>query len=47
MQAKIGKHSEKPVEVSERIVDLVGDVERIELFARRQVDGWDCFGDEV
>ena len=47
IQAKIGKHSEKPIEVSERIVDLVGDVERIELFARRQVDGWDCFGDEV
>ena len=47
VQAKIGEHSEKPIEVSERIVDLVGDVERIELFARRQVDGWDCFGDEV
>ena len=47
IQAKIGKHSEKPQEVSERIVELVGGVERIELFARRQVNGWDCWGNEV
>ena len=40
-------HSVKPYEVQDRIVKLFGDLPRIELFARRQVDGWDCFGDEV
>ena len=40
-------HSEKPPEISERIVQLMGDIPRIELFARKKVDGWDCWGDEV
>lgn len=43
----IREHSRKPDEVRDRIVDLCGDVPRIELFARQQVDGWDCWGDEV
>ena len=41
------KHSRKPDEVRDRIVELMGDIPRIELFARQQVDGWDCWGDEV
>jgi len=41
------QHSAKPPEVRDRIVRLCGDVPRIELFAREQVDGWDCWGDEV
>ena len=41
------KHSRKPVVVRERIVQLMGDVPRIELFAREAVDGWDSFGNEV
>lgn len=42
-----GKHSVKPAEVRERIVSLMGDVPRIELFARQSADGWDCWGNEA
>jgi len=45
--ARIGKHSQKPPEIRARIVDLFGDVPRIELFAREAVDGWDAWGDEL
>lgn len=45
--APIGRHSAKPAEVRKRIVQLVGDKPRIELFAREQVDNWDCWGNEV
>jgi len=41
------EHSKKPNEVRERIVELVGDIPRIELFARQKIDGWDCWGNEV
>lgn len=41
------EHSKKPDEVRIRINELVGDIPKIELFARQQVDGWDCWGDEV
>lgn len=47
IEAPVGKHSEKPKEVRERIVKLIGDVQRIELFAREKVTGWDAWGDEV
>lgn len=43
----IEEHSKKPNEVRDRIVELFGDIPRIELFARQQVDGWDCWGNEV
>ena len=41
------EHSRKPDEVRDKIVRLCGDLPRIELFARRKVDGWDCWGNEV
>ena len=41
------KHSEKPDEVRKRIVDLVGDLPRIELFSRSKREGWDAWGDQV
>lgn len=41
------EHSRKPDEARERIVELFGDLPRIELFARQQADGWDCWGNEV
>jgi site-specific DNA-methyltransferase (adenine-specific) len=41
------RHSEKPEEARERIVKLCGDVPKIELFSRQQVEGWDYFGNEV
>jgi site-specific DNA-methyltransferase (adenine-specific) len=40
-------HSEKPQEVRDRIVELFGDVPRIELFARQKMDGWDAWGDGI
>ncbi len=40
-------HSQKPAEVRDKIVELMGDVPRIELFARERVDGWDAWGNEV
>lgn len=40
-------HSAKPKEVHKRIVDIYGDIPRIELFAREPVDGWDCVGDGI
>ena len=42
-----GNHSKKPDEVRGKIVELLGDLPRIELFARQKVDGWDCWGNEV
>ncbi len=41
------EHSRKPDEVLKRIAELCGDVPRIELFARRKTEGWDCWGNEV
>jgi N6-adenosine-specific RNA methylase IME4 len=41
------RHSQKPDEVRDRIVQLCGDVPRIELFARVKTDGWEVWGDEV
>ena len=45
--APVGSHSAKPSEVRERIVKLLGDVPRIELFARNRYPGWDCLGKEI
>jgi len=41
------RHSEKPDEVRNRIVKLMGDLPRIELFARQKTEGWDAWGNEV
>jgi N6-adenosine-specific RNA methylase IME4 len=41
------RHSKKPLEVRERIVNLAGDLPRVELFARGRVGGWDAWGNEV
>lgn len=41
------RHSAKPPEVRERIVQLLGDRPRVELFARQKTGGWDVWGDEV
>jgi len=39
----IQEHSKKPEETRDRIVQLIGDLPRIELFARQHADGWDCW----
>lgn len=41
------EHSRKPDEVREKIVELFGDLPRIELFARQKNQGWDVWGNEV
>ena len=41
------RHSAKPPEIRQRIVELLGDLPRIELFARERVEGWDAWGKEV
>lgn len=45
--ARIMEHSRKPAEIRERIVELCGELPRIELFARDKVKGWDSLGDEI
>jgi N6-adenosine-specific RNA methylase IME4 len=45
--SKIEEHSKKPEEIRDRIVELFGDIPRIELFARQHAEGWDCWGNEV
>lgn len=47
IMSKVGIHSRKPEEARDRITALLGDVPRIELFARENVEGWDCWGNEV
>ena len=47
IEEPIQAHSVKPEETRRRIVDLLGDVPRIELFARQRVPGWDAWGDEI
>jgi len=49
------RHSEKPTEARKRIVEMMGDLPRIELFARKpqflfedqSFKGWDVWGNEV
>lgn len=43
----IEEHSKKPEEARNRIEQLMGDVPRVELFARRETPGWDVWGNEV
>lgn len=46
--APLGKHSEKPLAVREKIKLLMGeDIPAIELFARSETEGWDCWGNEA
>ena len=41
------EHSRKPDSIRQRIVELVGDKPRIELFSRSRTEGWDNWGNEV
>ena len=43
----VGEHSKKQDEVRQRILKLMGDLRRIELFAREKHIGWDAWGDEI
>lgn len=43
----VEEHSKKPDEARRRIERLMGDVPRVELFARQAAPGWDVWGNEV
>lgn len=43
----VTRHSAKPPETRERIVKLMGDLPRIELFARERPPGWAVWGRDV
>lgn len=43
----VEEHSKKPDAVRDRIVALLGDLPRVELFARQTAPGWDVWGNEV
>ena len=47
IEAPYDGHSKKPDETRERIVALLGDIPRLELFARQRANGWDAWGNEV
>jgi N6-adenosine-specific RNA methylase IME4 len=47
VMAPIGPHSRKPDVVRDRIVELCGDLPRVELFARQRTPGWLAWGDEL
>lgn len=47
INAQVREHSRKPDEARERLVQLLGDVPRIELFARQRTTGWSAWGDEL
>lgn len=41
------KHSKKPICAYEMIESMFPDTKKLELFARNERDGWDCWGNEV
>lgn len=47
IEAQHRGHSRKPDEARDRLVQLMGDVPRVELFARQQYPGWDSWGNEI
>lgn len=41
------EHSRKPECIHKRIEELFGNVPRCELFSRKSVVGWDCYGMDI
>ena len=46
MHPRLG-HSVKPPIIRERIIQLFGDLPRVELFARQKEKGWDALGNGI
>jgi len=44
--APLGRHSAKPTIIKEKIIQLMGDLPRLELFAREQGGGWTVWGND-
>lgn len=47
LSEKKTKHSAKPAEIRDRITKMFPTQNKIELFAREKVKGWDSWGNEV
>ena len=47
LSEKKTKHSAKPSEIRDRITKMFPTQNKIELFAREKIDGWDSWGNEV
>ncbi len=53
IEEPLTKHSQKPAIVRDKIIELVGDLPRVELFARKEnrlwdnFQNWDVWGNEV
>ena len=47
VMSPLREHSRKPDEIRDKIVELMGDIPKIELFARQRFKGWDCWGNET
>ena len=47
LMAPMTRHSVKPPEIHDRILELFGDLPRLELYARTEADGWDQTGLEL
>lgn len=43
----IQEHSKKPAITRNKIIELVGDLPKVELFARQKIEGWDAWGNEI
>jgi len=41
------RHSQKPICAYEMLETMFPDVKKLELFARNERNGWDCWGNEV
>ena len=41
------EHSKKPNIARDKIIELIGDLPRVEFFARQSPQGWDVWGNEV
>ena len=47
IESPIEEHSKKPDIVRDKIVELCGDIKRIELFARNKCEGWESLGNQL
>ena len=47
VMSKRREHSRKPDRIRNDIIELCGDLPRIELFARQRIDGWDNWGNHI
>ncbi len=47
IESPIREHSRKPDEARNKIIELFGELPRIELFSRTKTEGWDVWGNQT